>query len=132
MRAAAAFPDRKTVEAVRKEYPKGTRVELLCMDDPQAPPPGTRGTVYAVDDAASLCVHWDNGSGLNVIYGEDAVMKLPIKTVCYGEAQEWASRDAAMRHFLILMSGSEGSERDRYSSIYTKLAAGFPVCTDED
>lgn len=70
------FPDRKMVENVRAAYPKGTRVELVRMDDSQAPPSGTCGTVFAVDDTASLIVQWDNGSGLNVIYGEDVVRKV--------------------------------------------------------
>ena len=69
------FPSRETVERVRREYPAGTRVELLRMEDVQAPPIGTLGTVLAVDDTASLIMRWDNGSGLNVIYGEDAVRK---------------------------------------------------------
>lgn len=29
------FPSKKTVECIRKEYPVGTRVELVRMDDPQ-------------------------------------------------------------------------------------------------
>lgn len=58
-------------------YPKGTRVELVRMDDTQAPPPGTKGTVTGVDDIGSLLVSWDNGSSLNVIYREDIVRKLP-------------------------------------------------------
>ena len=70
------FPDRKLVEKVRKEYPAGCRVELVQMDDVQAPPIGTKGTVYAVDDAGNLCIHWDNGSGLNAVYGEDIVKKI--------------------------------------------------------
>lgn len=70
------FPNQRIVEHVRESYPKGTRVELVRMDDLQAPPPGTRGTVLAVDDAASLIVRWDNGSSLNVVYGEDIVRKL--------------------------------------------------------
>lgn len=70
------FPSREIVERVRKEYPSGTRVELVQMDDVQAPPVGTRGTVIGVDDTASLLMKWDNGSGLNVIYGEDAVRKV--------------------------------------------------------
>lgn len=41
------------------------------MDDVQAPPIGTKGTVVGVDDIGSLLVHWDNGSTLNVLYGED-------------------------------------------------------------
>ena len=35
------FPSRETVERLRREYPAGTRVELVCMDDCQAPPAGT-------------------------------------------------------------------------------------------
>lgn len=60
---------------LREEYPAGTRIELVRMDDVQAPPVGTRGTVYGIDDTGSLLVHWDNGSGLNVLYGEDIVRK---------------------------------------------------------
>ncbi len=70
------FPSRETVEHIRKEYPRGTRVELLRMDDVQAPPIGTQGTVLSVDDTGSLLMRWDNGSGLNVVYGEDLVRKL--------------------------------------------------------
>lgn len=70
------FPNRETVERVRREYPAGTRVELVRMDDVQAPPIGTRGTVTGVDDTASIMVAWDNGSSLHVIYGEDACRKL--------------------------------------------------------
>lgn len=65
----------KQLENLRSTYPTGIRVELLQMDDVQAPPIGTKGTVYGVDDTGSLMVHWDNGSGLNIIYGEDVVRK---------------------------------------------------------
>lgn len=64
------------LEQLKKAYPNGTRVELVQMDDVQAPPAGTRGTVYGIDDTGSLLVHWDNGGGLNVIYGEDIVRKV--------------------------------------------------------
>ena len=70
------FPSREIVESIRQEYPAGTRVELVRMDDPQAPPIGTLGTVLGVDDAGSLLMRWDNGSGLNVVYGEDIVRKV--------------------------------------------------------
>lgn len=65
------FLPRDLVESLRKRYPVGTRVELVRMDDVQAPPVGTRGTVTGVDDIGSIMVAWDNGSGLNVAYGED-------------------------------------------------------------
>ena len=57
---------RETVERLRQEYPVGCRVELVRMDDVQAPPVGTRGTVRGVDDIGSIMVAWDNGCGLSV------------------------------------------------------------------
>lgn len=65
------LPSRELVKHIRDAYPAGTRVELVQMDDPQAPPIGTRGTVLGVDDIGSIMVSWDNGSGLSVAYGED-------------------------------------------------------------
>ena len=53
-------------------FPKREIVELLRMNDVQAPPVGTKGTVIGVDDIGSVMVSWDNGSGLSVAYGEDA------------------------------------------------------------
>ena len=70
------FPDRETVERIRREYPAGTRVKLLEMDDCFAPPIGTLGTVIAVDDTASLIMCWDNGSSLNVVFGQDRAVKV--------------------------------------------------------
>ena len=66
----------KMLAHLRKIYPAGTRVELVRMDDVQAPPIGTKGTVYGVDDTGSILVNWDNGSGLNVVYGVDSCRKL--------------------------------------------------------
>ena len=45
---------RETVERLRREYPVGCRVELVQMDDVQAPPIGTKGTVRGVDDIGSF------------------------------------------------------------------------------
>lgn len=70
------FPNKDTIEGLRREYPVGTRIALVKMDDAQAPAIGTEGTVRGVDDTGSLLVDWDNGSGLNVIYGEDIVRKI--------------------------------------------------------
>lgn len=67
------------VELLRKQYPKGTKIELLEMDDVQAPPVGTVGTVQGVDDLGSLLVRWENGSSLSVIDGVDRVKKIPYK-----------------------------------------------------
>ncbi len=70
------FPSREIVESIRRDYPAGTRVELVRMDDAQAPSAGMLGTVLGVDDTGSLLMRWDNGSDLNVIYGEDIVRKV--------------------------------------------------------
>lgn len=70
------FPNKAVVESIRSQYPAGTGVELVQMDDAQAPPVGTLGTVWGVDDTGSIMVHWDNGSGLNVVYGVDVCRKV--------------------------------------------------------
>ena len=82
------FPNRETVERVRKEYPAGTRVVLQHMDDAMAPPVGTMGTVTGVDDTGSLLMSWDNGSGLNVVYGEDSVKKMAMTDKVFWELME--------------------------------------------
>ncbi len=70
------LPSRQIVEKLRAEYPTGTRVELVKMDDIQAPPVGTKGTVIGVDDIGSIMVAWDNGSSLHIVYGEDVCKKI--------------------------------------------------------
>jgi hypothetical protein len=68
---AMRFLSKELLQHIKDSYPAGTRVELLQMDDPQAPPIGTHGTVIGVDDIGSIMVDWDNGSSLSVAYGED-------------------------------------------------------------
>ncbi len=70
------YPNKETVEAIRKAYPVGCTVELVQMDDPQAPPPGTLGKVIAVDDIATIHVTWSTGSGLGVAYGQDSCRRV--------------------------------------------------------
>ena len=67
---------KEALQALRERFPKGTRVVLVQMDDPQAPPIGTRGTVRGVDDIGSILGAWVNGCGLNVAYGEDICRKV--------------------------------------------------------
>ena len=74
------FPDRKTVERIREQYPAGTRVRLLSMDDPQAPPIGTEGTVLGVDDAGHIMMSWDSGGSLSLVYGVDRFQTVPTMT----------------------------------------------------
>ena len=64
---------RRKAERYKQMYPKGTRIELIQMgDDPRPVPPGTRGTVAFVDDMGQIGMHWDNGSSLSLIPGEDS------------------------------------------------------------
>ena len=70
------IPSREIVNQLRNEYPAGTRVELTSMDDAQAPPIGTLGTVKGIDDIGSIMVHWDNESTLSLVYGVDSCEKI--------------------------------------------------------
>ncbi len=71
------FPSKDTVERLRKQYPSGTRVKLVHMNDPYSKlRPGDKGTVDFVDDTGTIFCSWDRGSSLGVVYGEDAVRKL--------------------------------------------------------
>ena len=67
------FPDKTELEALRAQYPPGTRVELTApLDDPYAKlEPGDRATVTGVDGAGDLLCRWDCGSGLKLILGVD-------------------------------------------------------------
>lgn len=126
------FPNKETVERIRREYSAGARVELVRMEDVQSPPVGTKGTVLGVDDTGSLLMRWDTGSGLNVVYGEDIVKKLAtVTTICYGEKKVWDSRKEAANFFLQAIAGSEGAECERYTTINAKLVSGLEVCSDD-
>lgn len=67
---------KEIIKDLRKTYPAGARVKLLSMEDEQAPPAGTLGTVCGIDDIGSILVKWDNGSTLNVLYRADRVKKI--------------------------------------------------------
>jgi len=70
---------KEIIERLKEIYPVGTRVKLIQMEDIQAPPKGTLGTVYGVDAIGSILVKWDNGSTLNVIFREDIIEKISDK-----------------------------------------------------
>ena len=69
-------PLAELVKILRATYPKGSRVVLIQMDDIQAAPIGTQGTVQGVDDVGTIMVHWDNGSHLWVALGADICHKI--------------------------------------------------------
>lgn len=54
----------QTIEQLRKDFPSGTRVRLISMNDPVGVPPGTEGDVFYVDAIGQIHVKWDTGSTL--------------------------------------------------------------------
>ena len=119
------------IESLKEQFPIGSRVELIKMDDKQAPPIGTRGTVKGVEDIGSIMVAWDNGSSLNVIYGEDECRVLDVvKTICYGKERIWDKKEEAIEFFVDCMLNSEGSEKERYCNVLSSLKANLKVCKD--
>lgn len=68
------LPSKETVERLRRQYPHGTRVALVSMNDPYTSlKPGDLGSVDFWDDAGTCFVIWDSDSTLGVVYGEDQI-----------------------------------------------------------
>ena len=69
---------KETLQRLRERYPKGTRVELVSMNDPFNTKlmPGCQGTVVSVDSIGTIHVAWDCGSSLGIVYGEDSCRKV--------------------------------------------------------
>lgn len=61
---------KKALEA-SKAGMAGMRVKLIYMEDPQAPAPGTEGTVQFIDDMGTIHVAWDTGCSLGLVPGVD-------------------------------------------------------------
>ena len=79
---------RKDIQRLREQYPKGSRVELLeFVTDPYHPlPAGSKGSVWAVDDAGQLHINWDEGGSLALIYGIDSFRKIGNSEECEAKA----------------------------------------------
>ena len=66
------------VKFMREQYPPGTRLRLIEMNDPYAPvPPGTEGSIAHIDDQCQIHMKWDNGRTLAVIPGVDRFSIIP-------------------------------------------------------
>ena len=50
------FPKPYVIESLKERYPAGCIVELIQMNDRNAPPVGTHGKVICVDDIGSCKV----------------------------------------------------------------------------
>ena len=70
------FPSKEIVEALRRDFPAGATVELIAMNDQQAPPVGTKGRVLGVDDVGTIHVAWQTGGSLGIAYGEDSCRRV--------------------------------------------------------
>jgi len=69
--------DHEFVERIKQTYPKGTKIELDCMNDPYRDmPKGLKGIVSGVDDIGQIHCNWENGSTLAVIPSEDSFHKI--------------------------------------------------------
>jgi hypothetical protein len=68
------FPSKEMLANIRRQYPEGTQVELVQMNDPYSKLRfGDRGRVAFVDDTGTVFVDWDSGSELGAVYGEDVI-----------------------------------------------------------
>ena len=66
------WPSKEEVKRLRKEYPEGTIIKLIKMDDPTPVPPGNIGVVNSVDDAGNIHLNWLNyHSSLAIVPSKD-------------------------------------------------------------
>lgn len=64
---------KEKINMIKAKYLPGMRIRLIKMDDVQAPPIGTEGTVKSVDDVGNVKVQWDTGSCLRLVVDVDEV-----------------------------------------------------------
>ena len=67
------LPTESEIEAIKRKYTVGSRVELISMYDPYIVSlhEGSKGTIVGVDPWGDLDMKWDNGSTLKLIVGVD-------------------------------------------------------------
>ena len=130
------FPDRNTVERVRKMYPAGCRIVLDHMADVQAPPTGIQGTVIGTDDIASVMTAWDNAGGLSVAYGEDRCHKIATEEEAnitldwYGKRQK--KENARCPRCGVIMEGSTTRHAlSRRAAIYISDDCGMKEALED-
>lgn len=87
------------IEAIKAQYPQGTRIRMIHMDDPQPIPQGTEGIVDFVDDGGMLHMIWGNGRGLAIDVQEDTfeVLNEEIKERVVYVDKKFSSVSAALR-----------------------------------
>ena len=87
--------NREYAQRIKEQYPVGTRIRLESMNDPQAVPSGTEGTVIGVDSIGQIMMKWDNGRSLSLVPGEDSFSIIPKREK--SEQEKAASAPARKR-----------------------------------
>ena len=84
-----SFEERR-VQRYKDMYPHGTKIKLNQMgDDPNPIPPGSIGTVIAVDDIGTVhCTFEGIGRSLGLIPGEDDFRKLTQEEIVAEQAKQ--------------------------------------------
>ena len=85
------FPIKEELKNLRERFPKGCRIVLDCMDDVQAPKPGTQGVCRGVDDAGNVLASWDTGGSLSVAFGADTCHRVASESEIK-ESLDWLGR----------------------------------------
>ena len=79
---------RERIAALKKQYPKNTRIELQQMTGESDMPKGLKGTVKLIDDAGQIHVDWDNGRQLALVPNEDSFSFIEQPNDCNEENSE--------------------------------------------
>lgn len=131
--ARATQTVRRGIPSWLRKRMESARIEVETSAD-QRLVKGCRGTVLAMNQIGDILVQFDNGLRIPLAKakGDDWWILQTVTTVCYGEPRIWDTRQEAMEYFLEGVMACEGSERDRYATIYSKLREGCDYATDED
>ena len=74
------FPSKSYLAQLRKQYPVGTKIQLISMRDEKYPIlPGTIGEVTHIDDLGSIHMKWQNGSSLALIPEVDSFKAVGVE-----------------------------------------------------
>ena len=74
------FPSKSYLAQLRKQYPVGTKIQLISMRDEKYPIlSGTIGEVTHIDDMGSIHMKWQNGSSLALIPEVDSFKVVGIE-----------------------------------------------------
>ena len=74
------FPNKNYLAQLRKQYPVGTKIQLISMrDEKYHILPGPIGEVTHIDDMGSIHMKWQNGSSLALIPEVDSFKVVAAK-----------------------------------------------------